>query len=161
MLNCVRSTPHARFLFGCFCIKDRPGRERCWRSESSTCISFGALSTQTDVPLSILIRLILLLWFFFDCASFQTAAFLFFFFWFQTLSFCQQHLLFLSESVAPVQRFSVKFPPAGFRPHSFRLLLTSYWRRLGNRHGVSRPHSYSTPVILEGYARFIGFSRFW
>lgn len=69
--NCLQSTQYSHTLFGCLCIKDCGGRDRCWQGERSTCISFGVLSTRTAVPLSILIRLILLPWLFLTSASFR------------------------------------------------------------------------------------------
>lgn len=125
------------------------------------------LSTRTAVPLSVLIRLILLPWFGFNFASFQYDRRLF-----HSLSlslFCQQHLSFLGENGAPDARRFGKFPAPLFSELLGSLIsLTSYYRRAAEVSGVlscqiqppppppthpqSTPpphrHHRSTPIIL-------------
>lgn len=124
------------------------------------------LSTRTAVPLSVLIRLILLPWFGFNFASFQYDRRLF-----HSLSlslFCQQHLSFPGENGAPDARRFGKFPfffRAARLPHLVNELLQArrggVWSVVMSNtttttttptHPQSTPpphrHHRSTPIIL-------------
>lgn len=124
----VHSEP--TLCFGCLCIKDWLGRNRCWQGERSTCVSFRVLSTQTAVPLSILIRLILLPRLFLTLLHFN-----------MTAAFFIPSLLSTTSVVSwrkwgsDAARFSKTFG-ARFRPRSSLVLLTSYYRRAAEVSGV-------------------------